>query len=125
MYLDIILKHISCLFTAEFVHCTQHNFTFLQDELQVGNSYRAVFMEHVLDSPTFSDIQMCTSARRQISKLLKALIRKGKTACKELFRIIEVDLKREDLIQEMKKRSADMRRGIHPQTHPPTHIYIR
>lgn len=68
---------------------------------------------------------MCTSARRQISKLLKALIRKGKTACKELFRIIEVDLKREDLIQEMKNRSADMRKGIYPQTHPPTHIYIR
>lgn len=104
--MDRKLKNIP----SEFVHCTQHNFTFLQDELQVGNSYRAVFMEHVLDSPTFSDIQMCTSARRQISKLLKALIRKGKTACKELFRIIEVDLKREDLIQEMKKRSADMRR---------------
>lgn len=95
---------------SEYVHCTQHNFTFLQDELQVGNYYRAVFMEHVLDSPDFSDIQMCTSARRQISKLLKALIRKGKTACKELFRIIEVDLKREDLIQEMKNRSADMRK---------------
>lgn len=125
MYLDIKLEHISCLFTAEYVHCTQHNFTFLQDELQVGNYYRAVFMEHVLDSPDFSDIQMCTSARRQISKLLKALIRKGKTACKELFRIIEVDLKREDLIQEMKNRSADMRKGIYPQTHPPTHIYIR
>lgn len=34
---------------------------------------------------------------------------KGKRACKELFRVVEVDLKKKELIQQMAKKSADMK----------------
>lgn len=67
-------------------------------------------MEHELDSTNISDIESCKNAVRKISKLLKILLIRGKPACKEFFRVIEVDLKREDLIQKMKYKSAEIKR---------------
>lgn len=62
-------------------------------------------MEHFLDESNISDIKSCTGEIRQISKLLKIIIMKGESACKEFFRVLEEDLKKEDLINTMKKMS--------------------
>lgn len=70
-------------------------------------------MEHILDESNISDIECCFGARRQKSKLLKILLMKGDSACLELLRVVEVELKRVDLLQTMKKRSANIKeRGI-------------
>lgn len=63
----------------------------------------------MLDKSNISDIECCTGIRRQKSKLLKILLMKGKLACKELFRVVEVDLKKKELVQQMAKKSADMK----------------
>lgn len=67
-------------------------------------------MEHELDPTNISDIESCKNAVRKISKLLKILLIRGKSACKEFFRVMEVDLKSEDLIQKMKYKSAEIKR---------------
>lgn len=66
----------------------------------------------MLDESNLSDIESTTGVRRKKSKLLKILIMKGTSACKELFEAIEIYLKRKDLIQKMKsRRDAILQRG--------------
>lgn len=66
----------------------------------------------MLDESNLSDIQSTTGVRRKKSKLLKIIIMKGTPACEELFKAIEIYLKRRDLIQKMKSRSDEiLRRG--------------
>lgn len=70
-------------------------------------------MEHVLNRSNISDIEHCNGKIRQKSKLLKILLMKGCSACKELFRAIEIDLKRKDLITTMEIKTAEKeKRGI-------------
>lgn len=83
-------------------------------------------MEHELDPTNISDIESCKGAVRKISKLLKILLIRGKSACKEFFRVMEVDLKREDLIQKMKYKSAEIkRRGNNCIIHVYRYIFSR
>lgn len=93
------------LFPAEYTDCIQHNFTLLQEELPYADLTTTI-MEHMLDQSNISDIESCTGQIRQKSKLLKIILTKGKPACKELLRALEVDLKRPELIQKMNIRSA-------------------
>lgn len=66
----------------------------------------------MLDESNINDIQSCSGAIRKTCKLLKIILMKKNTACKKLFKAIEIDLKREDLIQEMKSRCDEiLRRG--------------
>lgn len=66
----------------------------------------------MLDESNINDIQSCSGAIRKTCKLLKIILMKKKPACKKLFKAIEIDLKREDLIQEMKSRCDEiLRRG--------------
>lgn len=66
----------------------------------------------MLDESNLSDIQSVDGVRRKKSKLLKIIIMKGTSACKELFKAIEIYLKRKDLIQTMKsRRDAILQRG--------------
>lgn len=107
------MDHLSFFFyfVAEYAYCIQLNFTLLLDELPDS---ALIIMEHVLDQSNISDIESCSGTRRQKSKLLKILLMKGELACKELFGAVKVDLKREDLIQIMTSRSAEINeRGKH------------
>lgn len=96
------------LLLADHAQCIQHNFTLLQEELP-GTDIATVTMERILDKSNISDIECCSGAIRQKSKLLKILLMKGNSACMNLLRVVEVDLKREDLLQTMKKRSANIK----------------
>lgn len=70
-------------------------------------------MEHILDKSNISGIEYRFGARRQKSNLLKLLLMKGNSACTELLRVVEVGLKRLDLLQTMIERSANIKeRGI-------------
>lgn len=66
-------------------------------------------MGHKLNETDIADINSCEKYGkiRHKSKLLKILLTKGNSACLELFRVIAVDLKREDLIETMKLRSIE------------------
>lgn len=64
-------------------------------------------MEHELDESNISDIESCRGKIRQISKLLKILLMKGTPSCKELLRVMEFDLKKENFIQRLKDNSTD------------------
>lgn len=100
--------------TSDHAQCIQHNFTLLQEELP-GTDIATVTMERILDESNISDIECCSGAIRQKSKLLKILLMKGNSACMELLRVVEVDLKREDLLQTMKKRSANIKERGKPK----------
>lgn len=90
---------------AEHSHCIQHNFTLYFTA--------TITMEHILDKSNISGIEYCFGARRQKSNLLKLLLMKGNSACTELLRVVEVGLKRLDLLQTMIERSANIKeRGI-------------
>lgn len=64
-------------------------------------------MEHLFDKTNEYEIDHCPGKIRKKSKLLKIILMKGNHACKELFKVIEAKLEREELIPEIKKRSAD------------------
>lgn len=102
----LCFRGILCLlFSAEYTDCIQHNFTLLQEELPYADLTTTI-MEYMLDQTNISDIESCTGQIRQKSKLLKILLTKGKPACKELLRAIEVDLKSPELIHKMNIRSV-------------------
>lgn len=94
------------LLLADHAQCIQHNFTLLQEELP-GTDIATVTMERY--SINRISVECCSGAIRQKSKLLKILLMKGNSACMNLLRVVEVDLKREDLLQTMKKRSANIK----------------
>lgn len=72
-----------------------------------------------LDETNVSDIDHFHTAKQQKSKLLKILLMKGKPACKELFRVVDVDLNRGDLIIRMKERSGEIKkRGLYMLYYP-------
>nr|XP_034318199.1 sacsin-like isoform X8 [Crassostrea gigas] len=98
---------------SEYSTCIQHNFILLQENIPCFGDARFL-MEHELDPTNISDIESCKSAVRKISKLLKILLIRGKPACKEFFRVMEVDLKREDLIQKMKYKSEEIKQRGRP-----------
>lgn len=105
MYIDLYLL-------AEYVLCIQQNLTLLKEELPDTGDAK-LLMEHLygfLDQTNISDIEDQVGATSQKSKLLKILIMKGKLPCKELFRVMEVDLERGNLIEEMKTKSAHLRK---------------
>lgn len=106
MFNTFVSDHSTCLFVAKYTHCIQHNFILLQMELPETDHATAI-MENVLDESNISDIEHCIGNIRQKSKLLKILLMKGNPACMELFRAIEVDLKRNDLITTMEIKSAE------------------
>lgn len=96
---------------AEIAICIQHNFTLLQEELP-DIEFSVPLLEHILDPSNISDIEVCFGTICKKSKLLKIILMKGNYACEELFHVLKSVLKREDLIQRMIKKSADiMRRG--------------
>lgn len=67
-----------------------------------------------LDHTNIYDIENRKGARRQKAKLLKILMMKGTKSCKELFRVVVEDLKREELIKTMEKKSSNIeKRGNH------------
>lgn len=68
-------------------------------------------MEHFLDQSNISDIESCSGAIRKNSKLLKILLMKGESTCEEFLRVLEVDLKKEDLVKTMKKNSEVKKRA--------------
>lgn len=85
----------------------RRNFTLLQNELPYINC----LMQHVcviLDENISSDIEALSGEVRQKSKLLKILMMNKHLPCKGFFRVIEIYVGREDLVQEMKKNSFDM-----------------
>lgn len=87
------------------------SYTLLQNELP-DIDFATLIIENMLDESNLSDIQSTTGVRRKKSKLLKIIIMKGTPACEELFKAIEIYLKRRDLIQKMKSRSDEiLRRG--------------
>lgn len=98
---------------SEDAVCIQHNFTTLQDELH-GADYATTMMENVLSESNVSDIESCSGAYRQKSKMLKILILNGQDACKQLFEAIRSSMKREDLIQKMKNHSKDISKRGRP-----------
>lgn len=100
--------HIKCLFVAECTQCIQHNFTLLQVELP-DPDHALEMIGYMLDNSNIDDIKRFEKHGkiRQKSKLLKILLVKGNPACMELFRVIEVDLKRGDLIETMKRKSTE------------------
>ncbi|XP_078324280.1 uncharacterized protein LOC111123198 isoform X2 [Crassostrea virginica] len=101
---------------SEYVLCIQQNLTLLKEELPDTGDAK-LLMEHLygfLDQTNISDIEDQVGATCQKSKLLKILIMKGKLPCKELFRVMEVDLERGNLIEEMKTKSAHLRKRGRP-----------
>lgn len=69
-------------------------------------------MEYVLDKSAISDIEKCSGKIRQKSKLVKKILEGREHSCMELFRVIEVCLKRSDLIATMEIKSAEkLKRG--------------
>lgn len=94
---------------AEIAICIQHNFTLLQEELP-DTDYSVPLLEHILDPSNISDIEDCGGTIRKNSKLLKIILLKGNPACTELFHVLKSVFKREDLIQWMIKKSADIKR---------------
>lgn len=89
----------------------QRNFTTLLQELPNVNII-VLTLEHIFDSSEIIDINSCPGTIRPLSKLLKILMIKGKQACDELLRVIEVGFGRVDLIAKMKERNdAIERRG--------------
>lgn len=102
----------SCLFVGECALYIQHSFTLLQKELPDADCTTAV-MDHLFDTTNLYDIDHCKGKIRKKSKLLKILLMKGNAACMELFKVIEANLERVDLIQKMKTRLEDIKsRGI-------------
>lgn len=99
---------------SEYEKCIQRNFTFLEEELPEITTR----MVKVLNESNLSDISSCTGRRRQLSKLLKIILMKGRSACMGLFRVLEVELKRTDLIQKMKCRSTDIEKRGKPILSP-------
>lgn len=86
----------------------QHNFTFLQEELPDYSTtcvYNTDIMKHVFDYSNISDIESCSGTYRQKAKLLKILLMKGQDACEGLISTIQENLKRNDLILKMKRKS--------------------
>lgn len=68
-------------------------------------------MEHMLDKSAITEIENCSGKIRQKSKLVKKIL-EGEESCKELLRVIEVCLKRSDLITTMEINSAEkLQRG--------------
>lgn len=89
----------------------QHNFTLLQEELpEYATScvYDTDIMKHVFDYSNISDIESCNGTYRRKSKLLKILLMKGEDACERLISTIKENLKRQDLIHKMKRKSNDV-----------------
>lgn len=108
---NLILGGFFGFILAEIAICIQHNFTLLQMELP-DTDYSVPLLEHILDPSNISDIEVCGGSIRKKSKLLKIILMKGNHACTELFHVLKSVLKREDLIQLMIKKSADItRRG--------------
>lgn len=99
---------------SEYEKCIQRNFTFLEEELPEITTR----MVKVLNVSNLSDISSCTGRRRQLSKLLKIILMEGRSACMGLFRVLEVELKRTDLIQKMKCRSTDIEKRGKPILFP-------
>lgn len=99
---------------SEYEKCIQRNFTFLEEELPEITTR----MVKVLNVSNLSDISSCTGRRRQLSKLLKIILMEGRSACMGLFRVLEVELKRTDLIQKMKCRSTDIEKRGKPILSP-------
>lgn len=87
----------------------QRNFTTLLQELP-DIELVASILENVLDSSDMVDINSCPGRIRQLAKLLKILMMKGKPACDELLTAIKAYLKREDLIIKMKKNHVAIER---------------
>lgn len=103
----MVIQHY--VFVAKYEQCIQSSFTILQEELP-GTGHASVIMEHVLDPSNISDMQNCNGTRLQISFLLKSLLMKGEAACKELFRVVETDLKKVELIQQMIDRNYEIKK---------------
>lgn len=69
-------------------------------------------MGYLLSENNKCTISHCNGKTRRISKLLKILLMKGENPCRDLFRVLKEDLKREELILKMKDRHAEkIRRG--------------
>lgn len=97
------------LFVADYAVCIQRSFTTLQSELQ---ETILPTMEYVLTKSDVSDINRCSNRFRKISKLMKILISKGQTICREFFWAIEWIEEKEDLREKMKNKSDYLvRRG--------------
>lgn len=99
-------------FAAENVLCVQHNFILLQDEMP-GTKDEIPIIDHMykhLDEDNLSDIKHQVSARRQKAKLLKILMMKGDRPCFELLNVFVEDLDNANLVNEMIKWSADVKK---------------
>ncbi|XP_061164251.1 uncharacterized protein LOC133173280 [Saccostrea echinata] len=105
---------------TEYATCIQQNFCLLKEELPDSRDAKMMVdqMYGFLDQTNISDINWFTGARKQKSKLLKILLIKGKDACEELFRVMEVDLERNDLIDKMEEKSAEMKKRGMPRLDP-------
>lgn len=107
----IFLRWQNWLFVANCILCIQHNFTLLQEELP-GPDHATAIMEYVLDKSAISEIENCSGKIRQKSKLVKKILEGREYSCRELLRVIEVCLKRSDLITTMEINSAEkLKRG--------------
>ena len=99
---------ISSYHVAEDAVCIQQNLTRLLDELP-DNGTAKPMIDHMygfLDDTNICDIESCEGARRQKAKLLKILMLKGMRSCNELFRVIEEELRRGDLIRTIRQKSS-------------------
>ncbi|XP_062571659.1 uncharacterized protein LOC134233692 [Saccostrea cucullata] len=105
---------------SDYAVCIQQNFCLLKEELPDSKDAKIMVdqMFGFLDQTNISEINSFTSARKQKSKLLKVLLMKGKPACKEIFRVVEVELNRMDLVTKMREKSAELKKRGVPELDP-------
>lgn len=108
-----LLFHCILFYVAKEAVCIQHNFTTLQTELP-SIKLATRMLKNVLDHSNISDIDRCGGPFLQKSKLIKIILMKGVLTCKNFVTAIELQLKRTDLVQQMKRHYDDVRgRGNH------------
>ena len=100
-------------FVAESALWIQQNFTYLQEELPPVH-YMMTILGESLDSIDNYDMHDISGAMPKTAKLLKILLRKGKTTSNYFLEKIKTDLRREDMVYKMKERSMNLKeRGTH------------
>lgn len=111
------LFHHILFYVAEYeVMLLQHNFTTLQNELPPVDIATCT-LKQILDRSNISDIERSGGSSRQKSKLIKIILMKGKSTCKDFVTAIKEQFKRTDLVQQMEKYNDDVtRRGDHIHT---------